>query len=268
MFNRIIVRNRARHPLIHCIDNHVTSNDCANLLLGCGASPIMAEAPEEVSEITSGCDGLVLNLGTPSTGKIEAMCLAGQRAGQLGHPIVFDPVGVGASSFRRAAARRILDTVPVTVIRGNAGELEVLYTDRPVPGGVDAPEHEAEGIIHMARRVAQQRKAVVVVSGAEDIVTDGTTLYLVRNGTPMMRLVTGTGCMLSALTGAYLAACPESPLIAALAAVCAHGICGQWAARRLSPTEGNASFRTYLLDALSVLTDETLEKEALYEKIY
>lgn len=266
MLAEILFKNRSVSPLVHCITNYVTANDCANLLLACGASAIMADDPDEVEEITSLCSGVVLNLGTPNPRKIEALLKAGQKAAQSGHGIVFDPVGVGGSQLRQSAAQKLLAAVPCSVIRGNSSEIRTLVQGSVAHRGVDADwDGKAEDNLALAKTLAKHSGAVVVLTGTEDIVTDGETAYRVRNGHPMMRSVTGSGCMLSALLGAYVSASPEQRLTAALAAVCAMGLCGEIAQRRLSPLDGNATYRNYIIDAIYNLTPEDLEKGANYE---
>ena len=264
MLGEIIQNTRERSPLVHCMVNLVTANDCANLVLASGASPIMAEDPAEVAEVVSACHGLVLNLGTPSPRKIEALLLAGMTARAQGKPIVFDPVGAGCSEFRKNAAQRILHEVRPGVIRGNASEIKTLLRGTMAQRGVDADD-VAQDPLTLAMELAQASGAVVVASGSEDVVTDGKTAYRVRNGHPMMHSVTGTGCQLSVLIGAYAAANPGDRLTAVLAAVCAYGLCGELAHSRLGPPDGSASYRTYIIDALYHLSADALEKGARYE---
>lgn len=264
MLGEIIQQNRLRKPLIHCITNYVSANDCANLLLGCGASAIMADDPDEVAEVTAMCDGLVLNMGTPNPRKLEALLIAGQEANRLGHPVVLDPVGVGSSTMRQNAARQLLGQVHFAAIRGNATEIATLARGTAAHRGVDADEQN-DATEANARQLARETGAVVIVTGDTDIVTDGNALYRGRNGHPMMRTVTGAGCQLSALVGAYITANPDQPLQSALAAVCAMGLCGEIAHRRLTPPDGNASYRNYILDAICNLTPEALEEGANYE---
>lgn len=266
MLAEILRRTHVVRPLVHCITNYVTAGDCANLLLACGASPIMADDPDEAAEITSMCGGLVLNLGTPNPRKLEAMKIAGQTANRLGHPVVLDPVGVGGSEMRKTAARELLENVRFSVIRGNASEIRTLVYGTASHRGVDTdtavPEDTAA---ELARTLAQWNGAVVVLTGETDILTDGVTTHQVKNGHPMMRDVTGAGCQLSALIGAYGTANPDDFLTATLAAVCAMGLCGERAYRRLTPEDGNAAYRNYILDAVYNLTPEELEKGANYE---
>jgi len=267
MLGEMIIQNRLRRPLIHCMTNHVTANDCANILLACGGSAIMADDYDEAAEITAMCDGLVLNLGTPSPRKIEALLLAGKEANRLGHPVILDPVGAGGSELRRSAAQKLIGQVRFAAIRGNAAEIAALIRGTSARRGVDADIEEGiiEDVIDNAKRLAQKTGAVVIVTGDTDIVTDGRMLYRIYNGHPMMKTVTGSGCQLSALLGAYVTANSDTPLRAALAAVCAMGLCGETAYERLGALDGNASYRNYIIDAVFNLTPVELEEGARYE---
>ena len=296
MINPIFENVRKKSPLIHTITNYVTANDCANMLLACGGSPIMADDVEEAVEITGLCHGLTINLGTLNQNKISSMLSAGKRANELGHPVILDPVGIGASKLRTETALRLIKEVSFSVIRANISEMKVLISgikneektgnegstkdgktsnEGSMEGGktrgVDADisdqiteENLAEAVL-FAQAAARKLGAVVAISGAIDIVADQEKAYCIRNGHPMMRLVTGTGCQLSALTAAFAAANPNMPLEAAAAAVCAMGVCGEIGCRRLSEMDGNASYRNYIIDAMYHLTPERLEKEARYE---
>lgn len=267
MLAEVITQTRQRSPLVHCITNYVSANDCANLLLACGASPIMADDPDEAAEVTRMCNGLVLNTGTPNPRKLDAMLIAGREANRLGHPVILDPVGVGCSALRREGARRLLADVKLTAIRGNASEIATLAQGTAAHRGVDSDIDctAAMTAVQNARMLAKTTGAVVIVTGESDVVTDGTTCFRVANGHPMMRLVTGAGCQLSALIGAYVTADPAQALNAALAAVCAMGLCGEIAHDRLSVMDGSATYRNYIIDAISRLTPEALEKGARYE---
>ena len=264
-------RVRERRPLIHCITNYVTANDVANLLLACGASPIMADEPEEVEEITARCAGLCLNLGTPSRRTIPSLMRAGVKAGELGRPVVLDPVGVGASALRLRTAQELMARVTFTVLRGNVSELRALaggpeHTRGVDAGGADAvTEAELERGVAFAKGTARRTGTVVAVTGAIDLVSDGEQCVVIRNGRPEMGLVTGTGCQLSALTAACLAASPEHPLEAAAAAVCAMGVAGELAWARMSPQDGNATYRDRIIDAVCRMDGAALEKGANYE---
>ena len=264
-------RVRERRPLIHCITNYVTANDVANLLLACGASPIMADEPEEVEEITARCAGLYLNLGTPSRRTIPSLMRAGVKAGELGRPVVLDPVGVGASALRLRTAQELMARVTFTVLRGNVSELRALAGGQEHTRGVDAggadavTEAELERGVAFAKGTARRTGTVVAVTGAIDLVSDGEQCVVIRNGRPEMGLVTGTGCQLSALTAACLAASPERPLEAAAAAVCAMGVAGELAWARMSPQDGNATYRDRIIDAVCRMDGAALEKGANYE---
>lgn len=281
MINPIFENVRKKSPIIHTITNYVTANDCANMLLACGASPIMADDVEEAAEITSLCHGLTINLGTLNQNKISSMLSAGKRANELGHPVILDPVGIGASKLRTETALRLIKEVSFSVIRANISEMKVLISGIKNEGkssnegrktrGVDADisdqiteENLTEAVL-FAQASAQKLGAVVAISGAIDMVADQEKVYCIRNGHPMMRLVTGTGCQLSALTAAFAAANPNMLLEAAAAAVCAMGVCGEIGFRRLGEMDGNASYRNYIIDAMYHLTPERLEKEARYE---
>lgn len=271
MFPEMLANVRQQHPLIHNITNYVTANDCANILLACGASPIMADDENEVWDITGICAGLNINLGTLSSQKLRAMHIAGRRANSLCHPVILDPVGVGASGWRREAAFGLLETVKFAVIRGNASEIKALAMGSGGKTGVDADltdgitDQNLEEMAAFSKTFADRTGAVIAVTGAIDIVADSKTAYCIRNGHPMMSAVTGAGCQLSALTAAFVAANPEHPLEAAAAAVCAMGLAGEIAYGRLSGLDGNAAFRNYLIDAVYRMTPQMLEKGADYE---
>lgn len=262
---------KAKTPLIHNITNYVTVNDCANILLACGGSPIMADDKNEVEEITSLCGGLNINIGTLNGRTIEAMVLASKKANALGHPVVLDPVGAGASALRTNTALRLLDEVKFTVIRGNISEIKTLAGVACATQGVDAnvadkvTDKNLDSAIAFAKAFAEKTGAVIAITGAIDIVCDSKKAYIIRNGNPMMSSVTGTGCMLSAITAAYVTANPDATLEATAAAVCAMGLAGELAHNRLSELDGNFSYRNYIIDAIYNMTPEQLEKGAKYE---
>ncbi len=269
MFETVLENVRTRSPLVHTITNNVTANDCANILLAVGASPIMAEDPREVEEITALASGLCLNIGTISEKKAEAMLLAGKRANVLGHPVVLDPVGAGASRLRTETARSILQEISCAVIRGNVSEIRTLYQGHTLSRGVDSAqkitEDSLEETVALAKAFASRTDTVIAITGNIDVVADSETAYCIRNGHPMMGKVTGCGCQLSALTAAFVAANPHKPLLAAAAAVCAVGVAGEIAHRRLTSLDGNATYRNYIIDAIFNLTPKQLEEGASYE---
>lgn len=270
MFQTMLANVRKTRPLVHSITNYVTANDCANILLACGASPIMADDADEVAEITAHCAALDLNLGTPSRRKVDSMLIAGKAANSLRHPVVLDPVGVGASRLRAEAAAQLLHEVKFAVIRGNISEIKALAALGGA-GGVDAAaadlvtEETLDAAVSFAKAQAKRLGAVIAVSGAVDIVTDGETAYCIRGGHPMMSSVTGTGCQLSALTAAFLAANPGCTLEAAAAAFSAMGYAGELAHARLCEQDGSATYRNYIIDAIFNMTPDMLERGAKYE---
>lgn len=271
MFKEMLENVRERCPLIHNITNYVTVNDCANILLACGGSPIMSDDIGEVEEITSICGGLNINIGTLNSRTIPAMLAAGKKANELGHPVVLDPVGAGASSLRTDTALKLLDEVRFTVIRGNISEIKTLAAGSGTTKGVDADsadrvtEENLERVCSFVKSLADKTGAVIAVTGAIDIVADGKKAYCIFNGHPMMSGITGTGCQLSAMTAAYITANRENVLEAAAAAVCAMGVCGEIAHERLEPQDGNSSYRNYIIDAVYNIDGDTLEKRAKYK---
>lgn len=271
MLREMLENVRKTCPLIHNITNYVTVNDCANMLLACGGSPIMADDVDEVEEITSLCGGLNINIGTLNQRSIPAMHKAGKKANELRHPVVLDPVGAGASTLRTKTAQELIEKIKFTVIRGNISEIKALALGGGTTRGVDADmadtvarENLPEAVA-FAKAYAKKVGAVIAITGAIDIVADAERAYCIFNGHPMMSSITGTGCQLSAVTAAYVTANPEHPLEAAAAAVCAMGICGEKAHARLSSEDGNATYRNYIIDAIYHLDGMELERCAKYE---
>ena len=266
MHSRILSEIRRTKPLIHCITNYVTANDCANMLLASGAKPIMADAPQESAEITASAAALYLNLGTLSADRLTAMLASGKAANTAGIPVVLDPVGAGASAFRRDAVLRILREIRLTVIRGNRSEIAFFADHHTHNIGVDASETDAQtDIVKQAKMLAKKTGAVIAVSGETDLVTDGCRTAYIRSGAPIMKQITGAGCMMSALIAAYCTA--DDAWEAASSAACAMGIAGQLAAAHLQLFEGNATCRNYLIDAIYRLTESQFEEYADYEII-
>lgn len=271
MLKELLTSVRTKSPLVHNITNYVTVNDCANILLAAGASPIMSDDIGEVEEITSICGALNINIGTLNQMTIPAMFAAGQKANALGHPTLLDPVGAGASTLRTNTANGLVKDIRFTCIRGNISEIKTLALGAGTTKGVDADladtvtDATLGSAITFAKRFAAQTGSVIVITGAIDLVADANKAYIGRSGHPMMGKITGTGCMLSALTAAYLAANPEQPLEACLAAVCAMGLCGERAYARLTNHDGNATYHDYIIDEIYNLDGDTLEAGAKYE---
>lgn len=271
MLKEMLENLRSKEPLIHNITNYVTVNDCANILLACGASPIMADDAKEAEEVTSVCDGLNINIGTLNERTIPAMLLAGKKANELGHPVVLDPVGAGVSGLRTQTALKLLEEVKFSVIRGNISEIKTLALGFGHTKGVDAgsddmvTEDNIDSIIEFAKEFSKRTGAVIAITGAIDIVTDSETAYCIKNGCSAMSKITGSGCQLSAMTAAYITANSDNILSATVAAVCAMGLCGEKAYERMSEVDGNASYRNYIIDAVYNLLPEELERGARYE---
>ena len=263
---------RTSTPLVHCITNYVTVNDCANALLACGGSPIMSDEPEDVVDITTICGGLVLNIGTLNKQTIAGMRAAGKRASELGHPIVLDPVGAGASALRTATASEILDTMDVAVIRGNMSEIKAVAGASAATRGVDVnpddvvTDENLAASAAFAKELAKKTGAIIAITGAIDIVANDERAFAIRNGNAIMGKITGAGCMLSCLVGAYSVANKENMLEGVVAAIAGEGLCGQIAAERMTEADGNGSFRTYLLDAMYNLDAATLADGALVQE--
>ena len=272
---------RERRPVIHCITNYVTAGDVANIILACGGSPIMADCQEEVLNITAMADCLLLNMGTPKEATRAAMEKAGREANRLNRPVIFDPVGIGASRYRTETALSLLKEVKPTVIRGNASELRVLL--RELTGeslergkdivsssrGVDASfsdeirEETLESLTKATRDLSAATGAVIVMTGAIDIVSTGKETRLIRNGCPQMSRITGSGCMLDGIIASYAAAAALSQhdiFEAAALATAASGLCGERAAKRAEKLQGGTgSFRCCFFDEVSLLDESTLK---------
>lgn len=258
---------RTKTPLVHNITNYVTVNDCANMVLACGGSPIMADDVLEVDDITAICDALVINIGTLNSRTIESMILAGKKANEMNIPVILDPVGSGASKFRTETTNRLLKEIKFAAIRGNISEVKSIAVGSNSTLGVDANDMDKiteenlwEGI-DFAKTVANNTGAVIAITGPIDIITDDTTTYVIRNGHATMGHITGTGCMLTSVMGAFCAANKEEILKAAVAAVGAMGLCGELAYKKVKErNEGTGSLKVYLIDYMSNLNGKKLEE--------
>ena len=249
---------RERKPLVHQITNYLVMNETANATLALGALPVMAHAREEVEEMVGLAGALVLNIGTLSPHWVEAMIMAGKAANATRTPVVLDPVGAGATSFRTDTAKRLLSDVDVTVLRANQGEIATLVGVAAEVRGVESIS-AGDDAGELARAAARNLGLVASVTGAVDHVSDGERVLAVANGHELMGAVTGTGCMASALTGCFLAAKPSEPLEAAAEALAAFGVAGEEAAR---DAKGPGSFHVNLYDALAALDPATLDGRA------
>lgn len=252
---------RLRRPLVHCVSNLVSANDCANLALAVGASPVMAQAPQEMEVLAAASAAAVLNTGTPDEEKFRACLLRGREAARLGRPVVLDPVGVGASPWRLERVEELLSAFTPALLRVNLGETQALLHLESQEQGVDSP---AAGPLsqraELARRLARERGTVVLLSGPMDLISDGTASWAVSGGSFQMTRVTGTGCMLSVLCGVFAAVSAEIPA-AAVTAAAFWKVCSR-RAEALSGGRGPGSFRAALLDAAGTLTAEDCAGDA------
>lgn len=265
-------------PRVHCITNYVTAGYVADMVLAIGGSPIMAQCIKEVEDVTAICHSLVLNIGTLGEDTIPSMIWAARKAAKLFHPVILDPVGITASRFRRESALRIIKETPPSLIRGNESEISTLvqaFKGRETGNicGVDsagAKWDDGERLM-TARTLRQLTGAVVVMTGEKDIIAGNNRDFIVRNGHPIMAGITGSGCMLDGVIGAFCALeAGQNTGInggfphledAAAAALCANGLCGELAAEKVRlKGSGTGSFRVYLTDYMSILNDEILER--------
>ncbi len=258
-------------PLVHNITNYVTVNDVANILLACGGSPIMSDEPQDVEDITTICGGLNINIGTLNMRTIEGMFVAGRKANELGHPMLLDPVGAGASALRTNTAVMLMETLRFDVIRGNISEIKTLAQGSGTTKGVDADvadavtEENLDEAVPLPKTLrrkparSRQLREPSIWSATEE------TCYVIRNGRPEMGKITGTGCQLSGMMTAFLVANPDQKLEAAAAAVCAMGLAGQIGWKRMQEGDGNSTYRNRIIDAIYNMDVKTLDEGANYE---
>ncbi|MDP4127768.1 MAG: hydroxyethylthiazole kinase [Bacillota bacterium] len=250
---------KEKNPLIHHITNYVTVNDCANIVLAIGGSPVMADDLEEVAEMVGFASALVLNIGTLNSRTIESMLVAGRRAKELGVPIILDPVGVGATKLRTDTAEKLINELKPEVIRGNMSEIKVLAGQNVAIKGVDSLADEQGGSI-IARTFATEQSCVIAITGKTDVVSDGRRVCLLDNGHRILADVTGTGCMTSSL----IASCcgvSDDYFTASVAGIITMGLAGEKAQASLHHGEGIGTFRARLFDNIYNLSPETLAKE-------
>lgn len=262
---------RTKSPLVHNITNYVTVNDVANVLLAAGGSPIMSDDADDVEDITSICGGLNINIGTLNKNTIPSMFLAGKKANALGHIVLLDPVGAGASRLRTDTANRLMREVRFDAVRGNISEIKTLCTGSGTTKGVDADAVDAvteanlDDGVALVKAFAKQTGCIIAVTGAIDLVSDGERCWCIRNGRAEMSRITGTGCQLSALMTAFLVANPDRKLDAAAAAVCMMGLAGEIGWANMQPGDGNSTYRNRIIDAIFNMTGDALEEGAKYE---
>ena len=271
MLGNCIENVRMNVPLVHNITNYVTVNDVANVLLACGGSPIMSDEPEDVEDITTICGGLNINIGTLNKSSIEGMHRAGKRANELGHIVLLDPVGAGASALRTNTAVELMDELKFNVIRGNISEIKTLALGSGTTKGVDADvadavtEDSLDSAVKFVKDLAKKTGSIIAITGAIDLVADADRCFVIRNGRPEMGKITGTGCQLSGMMTAFLVANPDNQLEAAAAAVCTMGLAGEIGWSKMQDGEGNSTYRNRIIDAIYNMDGETLDKGAKYE---
>lgn len=253
----LLAKIRSDSPLIHNITNYVVMNSSANILLAAGASPVMAHCLSEVEEMTAMAGALVLNIGTLQDDWVASMIVAAKTANKKGIPVILDPVGAGATALRTAAVHKIMAQTDISVVRGNASEILSLASSRTTTKGVDASVGLSPQLVTAARHMAEEKKCIIAISGPEDCVTDGRQIYRISNGHPLMARVTGTGCGLSAVTGAFCAIARDGLLPATAAAFGFYGLCGELAAR-ISNKPG--SFFVAFLDALFAAGEKEINR--------
>lgn len=264
----LLYKIKEKNPLVHHITNYVTANDCANITLAIGASPVMADDVNEVWDMVSKASSLVINMGTISSIRAEAMIKAGKRANELDIPIILDPVGIGATPFRTEKVQILISELKLAAIRGNLSEIKKLYGMKSQTKGVDCTDSMSSNVGELteekeiAKDLANRLNTVVAITGSVDIVTDGKTLYCIENGHKIMSKVTGTGCMCTSLIGACSGAGHDN-LLAALSGVASMGIAGEIGYERLNKDyEGTGSLKIRILDAIYNLSKEDITKRA------
>jgi hydroxyethylthiazole kinase len=250
---------RNRKPLVHHITNYISINDCANVTLAIGASPIMANDPDEVAEVVSQSAALVINLGTPNTRMLESMLVAGNQANAMGIPVIFDPVGVGFTQARTRTVEQLLLCVRMTAIRGNLAEIQRMSGLFASMRGIDSLATE-EDAADSVRQASLEMGCLVAATGATDFISDGRNVCRLANGDPMMSKVTGTGCMTTSLVASCCGAMGAS-LASVAAGVMFMGIAGEMAHAALRAEEGTGTFRSRLLDSVSNLTSDDVLKQ-------
>lgn len=249
-------------PLIHHITNWVTIYDCANVVRATGGLPVMAHAPEEVEQMTSISGTLVLNIGTLTVSLVKSMILAGKKANEKNIPVVLDVVGAGATDLRTDKANEILNKVSVSILKGNSSEIGTIAGVKAETRGVEAISVTGDPI-EIAKKLALEKNLTVVITGKEDIISNGKDVYICKNGHPMMGCFVGSGCMASSVIGTF-AAVEKDYAIASANALSLFGIAGELAAKT---AKGPASYKTNLVDEIFNINESKIRKMTRLEKI-
>ena len=258
---------RQKKPLVHHITNYVTVNDCANIVLAIGGSPVMADDAYEVEDIVSAASALVINIGTLNKRTVESMMKAGKKANEIGIPVILDPVGAGASKFRKNTALNLINQIKFSIIRGNLAEIKTLSGMDSNTKGVDSEETESSDAKNIAKYLAQKLNTVIAITGVIDYVSDGRKIFSLKNGNKMLSSVTGTGCMCTSLIGAYCGV-SNNYLLAAAAGILTMSIAGEKAYENLSKdNSGSGSFRVNLINAVYNFSGMDFKKRGkIYEE--
>ncbi|WNY24704.1 hydroxyethylthiazole kinase [Methanolapillus millepedarum] len=264
---------RLKKPLVHCITNRVTMTECANGLLASGAAPIMAEDVREVENIVSISQALVINIGTLMPLQVEAMIKAGKKAKAIGVPVIFDPVGAGATPLRDSVSKQILEEVKPDIIRGNMSEIRALYGFDGQTKGVEAAASDyvtfenAETAAKTVEELAKRYGCIVGATGKIDIVSDGENTYFIENGHEMLCKITGSGCVLSSLVGGFAGAAKRNDyLMSTVSAFVLNGLSGEMAFEFVEKTgQGLGTFREKVMDYLYLIGRTEMDAGA---KIY
>lgn len=271
--NETLENIQEKNPLTHCITNSVTINDCANAVLAIGGSPFMAEDAEELEEVVTIADALVINIGKLSKDQVEAMKISAKKANETNTPIVLDPVGVGVTELRNRVTLDLIENYNMTAIRGNISEIKAIaklvgvIDENNAAKGVDVnvddiiTEENLADNGNIIKELANKLNATILASGPIDILSDGETTVAIDNGDDMMPLITGSGCMLSSIVGSCVGG--SKPLEGSLVAILAMNLAGEKARAKVDEKdEGTGSFRAYLIDYLYKTNAESLISES------
>lgn len=252
----VLTKVREKTPLVHAITNYVTINDCANILLSFGASPAMAEAYDETYDFAKISSSIYINIGTLTKEQEQAMIMAVLSAKNNNIPVVLDPVACGAIKRKVDFIQRIFEIGKVDIIKGNLGEIKYLAGYEAKVRGVDSVD-DGSNSVEACVTLARKYNCVVAATGVQDIITDGERTAIIENGTSLLTLVTGAGCMVGALTAAT-AAVEEDKFIAAVASILSMNLAGEHAAKT---AKAPGSFKVKLIDEIFLLKEANLEKE-------
>ncbi|WP_405281529.1 hydroxyethylthiazole kinase [Methanobrevibacter sp.] len=271
--NETLSQIKEKNPLTHCITNSVTINDCANAVLAIGGSPFMAEDAEELEEVVTIADALVINIGKLSKEQINSMNVSAKAANETDTPIILDPVGVGVTELRNKTTMNLINNYNMAAIRGNITEIKSIaklvgvIDENNTAKGVDVniddiiTEENLSANGEIIRELAEKLDTTILASGPIDILSDGKTTIAIDNGDDMMPLITGSGCMLSSIVGSCIGG--STPLEGSLVAILAMNLAGEKARAKVDEKdEGTGSFRAYLIDYIYKTNAESLINES------